>query len=177
MLKCHIFDCRCPQLLSRQGLANLKANVNIENNEIYFGAIDQTIHLEQSGNGHFLINFRDVQNIAEMEGENERIPTIFTAVEDIFAFLGEEKDVPFMGGPSQAEPLEGAPTENQAEPLEEAPVKNKTFMGSNATLPIVDVQLSLKGDWEKNWLARQQDGKRDIDKREISTIKNNGIDI
>ena len=113
-LQRRIFDCRCPQLLPRQGLANLKATINIENNEIYFGAIDQTIHLEQSENGHLLINFRDVQNIAEMEDENEHIPTVLTVAEDLFAFLGEEKAVPSMGGPSQAEPLEGAPTENQA---------------------------------------------------------------
>ena len=39
-LKCHIFDCRCPQLLSRHGLANLKAILDIENKEIYFRPLD-----------------------------------------------------------------------------------------------------------------------------------------
>ena len=34
-LKCHIFDCRCPQLLSRHGLANLKAVLDIEKKNIF----------------------------------------------------------------------------------------------------------------------------------------------
>ena len=114
--QCHIFDCKCPQLLSRQGLANLKATINLENSEIYFGAINQTIRLQQSADGHFLVNFRDVHTFAGIENENEHTPTNSTVVEGLFAFLGEEKAVPFMGGQSQAEPLYGALAEKPADP-------------------------------------------------------------
>ena len=108
-LKCHIFDCRCPQLLSRHGLANLKAVLDIDKKEIFFRSIDTAIHLPQSENGHFLLNFRDVHGFLENEDTQETLPTILNVSEDISTFLGDDEMVPPLGDLCQAEPKGSAP--------------------------------------------------------------------
>ena len=113
-LKCHIFDCRCPQLLSRHGLANLKAVLDVDKKEIFFRSINTAIHMPQSDNGHFLLNLRDSNGPLENEDPLEPLPTILNVVEDFCDFLGGSEAVPTLDEICQAEPREGALCDNSS---------------------------------------------------------------
>ena len=83
--------------------------MDIEKKEIFFRPIDIAIHLAQSENGHFLLDFRDAHGFLENEDTKEILPTIFNVYEDISTFLGDDEMVPSLGDLCQAEPKGGAP--------------------------------------------------------------------
>ena len=83
--------------------------MDIDKKEIFFRPIATAIHLPQSENGHFLLNFRDVRGFLENEDTQEPLPTILNVSEDISTFLGDDEMVPSLGDLCQAEPKGSAP--------------------------------------------------------------------